>query len=81
MQAHSFPEPDLETSKGFALMTPEIAERVKETLTDLVAQDGGAVELLQYSNDSIEFNLLLSDVKCAECVMPSHFLEQIILDK
>ena len=44
-------------------MTPEIAERVKETLTDLVAQDGGAVELLQYSNDSIEFNLLLSDVK------------------
>lgn len=62
-------------------MTPEIAERVKETLTDLIAQDGGAVELVQYSNNSIEFNLLLNDVKCTECVMPSYFLEQITLEK
>ena len=62
-------------------MTPEIAERLKKTLTELVVQDGGAIELVQYSNDSIEFNLVLNDVKCAECVMPKDFLEQIIFEK
>ena len=62
-------------------MTPEIAEQLKKTLTELVVQDGGAIELVQYSNDSIEFNLVLNDVECAECVMPKDFLEQITLEK
>ena len=62
-------------------MTPEIAEQLKKTLTELVVQDGGAIELVQYSNDSIEFDLVLNDVECAECVMPKDFLEQIIFEK
>ena len=42
-------------------MTPEIAEQLKTSLTELVAQDGGAIEVVQFTNDSIEFDLLLGD--------------------
>ena len=62
-------------------MTPEIAEQLKTSLTELVAQDGGAIELVQFTNDSIEFDLLLVDEGCADCVRPKQFLERIIFEK
>ena len=62
-------------------MTPEIAEQLKTSLTELVAQDGGAIELVQFTNNSIEFDLLLDSAECAECVMPKQFLEQVFLDQ
>ena len=62
-------------------MTPEIAEQLKTSLTELVAQDGGAIELVQFTKNSIEFDLLLGDEGCADCVMPREFLERIIFEK
>ena len=62
-------------------MTPEIAEQLKTSLTELVAQDGGAIELVQFTGDSMEFNLILDSAECAECVMPKQFLEQLFLDQ
>ena len=62
-------------------MTPEIAEQLKTLLTELVAQDGGAIELVQFTNNSIEFDLLLGDEGCADCVRPKQFLERIIFEK
>ena len=60
-------------------MTPEIAEQLKNTLTTLVEQDGGSIELVQFTNDSMEFNLLLDSAECAECIMPKQFLEEVFL--
>ena len=60
-------------------MTPEIAEQLKNTLTTLVEQDGGSIELVQFTNDSMEFNLLLDSADCAECIMPKQFLEEVFL--
>ena len=65
--------------KGSEAMTPEIAEQLKNSLTTLVEQDGGSIELVQFTNDSIEFNLLLDSAECAECVMPKQFLEEVFL--
>ena len=62
-------------------MTPEIDEQLKTSLTELVAQDGGAIELVQFTCESMEFNLLLDSAECAECVMPKQFLEQLFLDQ
>ena len=58
-------------------MTPEIAEQLKNSLTTLVEQDGGTIELVQFTNDSMEFNLLLDSAECAECVMAKQFLEEV----
>tara|TARA_X000000368_G_scaffold214446_1_gene169410 strand:- start:5387 stop:5632 length:246 start_codon:yes stop_codon:yes gene_type:complete len=60
-------------------MTPEIAEQLKNSLTTLVEQDGGIIELVQFTNDSMEFNLLLDSAECAECVMAKQFLEEVFL--
>ena len=60
-------------------MTPEIAEQLKNSLTTLVEQDGGTIELVQFTNDSMEFNLLLDSAECAECVMAKQFLEEVFL--
>lgn len=65
--------------KGSEAMTPEIAEQLKNSLTTLVEQDGGSIELVQFTNDSMEFNLLLDSAECAECVMPKQFLEEVFL--
>ena len=62
-------------------MTPEIAEQLKNTLTTLVEQDGGSIELVQFTNNSIEFNLLLDSAECAECVMAKQFLEEVFLSQ
>lgn len=60
-------------------MTPEIAEQLKSSLTTLVEQDGGSIELVQFTNHSMEFNLLLDSAECAECVMAKQFLEEVFL--
>ena len=60
-------------------MTPEIAEQLKNSLTTLVEHDGGSIELAQFTNDSMEFNLLLDSAECAECIMPKQFLEEVFL--
>ena len=60
-------------------MAPEIAEQLKNSLTTLVEQDGGSIELVHFTNDSMEFNLLLDSAECAECVMPKQFLEEVFL--
>ena len=65
--------------KGSEAMTPEIAEQLKNSLTTLVEQDGGSIELVQFTNDSMEFNLLLDSAECAECVMAKQFLEEVFL--
>ena len=65
--------------KGSEAMTPEIAEQLRNSLTTLVEQDGGSIELVQFTNDSMEFNLLLDSAECAECVMPKQFLEEVFL--
>ena len=65
--------------KGSEAMTPEIAEQLKNSLTTLVEQDGGSIELVQFTNDSMELNLLLDSAECAECVMPKQFLEEVFL--
>ena len=65
--------------KGSEAMTPEIAEQLKNSLTTLVEQDGGSIELVQFTNDSMEFNLLLDSAECADCVMPKQFLEEVFL--
>ena len=65
--------------KGSEAMTPEIAEQLKNSLTTLVEQDGGSIELVQFTNDSMEFNLLLDSAECAECTMPKQFLEEVFL--
>ena len=65
--------------KGSEAMTPEIAEQLKNSLTTLVEQDGGTIELVQFTNDSMEFNLLLDSAECAECVMAKQFLEEVFL--
>ena len=62
-------------------MTPEIAEQLKNSLTTLVEQDGGTIEIVQFTNNSIEFDLLLGDEGCADCVMPKQLLERIIFEK
>ena len=60
-------------------MTPEMAEQLKNSLTTLVEQDGGSIELVRFTNDSVEFNLLLDSAECAECVMAKQFLEEVFL--
>lgn len=44
---------------------------------DLVALDGGDVELVSESTAGIELRLLLEDASCADCVMPRAILEDV----
>ena len=62
-------------------MTPEIAEQLKNSLTTLVEQDGGTIELVQFTDDSMEFNLHLDSAECAEFVMAKQLIEEVFLDK
>ncbi|MDW3218957.1 MAG: hypothetical protein R8F63_10125 [Acidimicrobiales bacterium] len=47
---------------------------------DLIEADGGKVELVRTSADSVHIRLILDTAECAECVMPKPFLETIALD-
>ena len=49
-------------------------------LRAMVALDGGDVELVSASPDTVALRLILEGAECRECVMPREFLEQIALD-
>lgn len=49
-------------------------------LRALVALDGGDVELVSATEDTVGLRLILEGAECRECVMPKEFLEQIALD-
>ena len=49
-------------------------------LRDLVALDGGDVELVSATDGTVALKLILEGAECRECVMPKEFLEQIALD-
>ncbi|WP_419917534.1 NifU family protein [Candidatus Poriferisocius sp.] len=47
---------------------------------DMVALDGGDVELVSVAGSTVTLRLILEGVECRECVMPREFLEPIALD-
>ena len=47
---------------------------------DLIEADGGRVELVGTTADSVQIRLVLDTAECAECVMPKPFLETVALD-
>ncbi len=49
-------------------------------LRALVALDGGEVELVSATGNTVALRLILEGAECRECVMPREFLEQIALD-
>ena len=56
-----------------------VAEALGE-VRDLVAADGGDIELVAAQDGAVALRLLLEGAECRECVMPREFLEQIALD-
>ena len=52
-----------------------------DEVRQLVATDGGDVELVAAGDTSIRLALILETSHCRECVMPAEFLEQVALDK
>ncbi|MEZ5166843.1 MAG: NifU family protein [Acidimicrobiales bacterium] len=58
----------------------DLAESALVAVRDLVAADGGDVELAGVDGGTVELRLLLADAACAECVMPRSFLETVALD-
>ncbi len=48
---------------------------------ELVALDGGDVELIDFDGSDARLRLVLETVECQECVMPAEFLEQVALSK
>lgn len=63
---------------------PEPAEGIDAAVgyvREMVAADGGDVELIDFDGSTIRLRLVLESVECRECVMPAEFLEQVVLDK
>ena len=57
--------------------TPAAVAAAVDEIRELVAADGGDVELLTATGAGIELALVLPDEACRECVMPKPFLEQV----
>jgi Fe-S cluster biogenesis protein NfuA len=47
---------------------------------ELVAADGGDIEVVGFAAGEASLRLILEGAECRECVMPRQFLEQIALD-
>ncbi len=56
--------------------SPAVSATVEE-IRDLVAADGGDVDLVAAGTEGIHLALVLPDEACRECVMPKVFLEQV----
>ncbi len=62
-------------------MNKETADQIMSMLRELVEIDGGNVQLKEFTYSSISLELVLDGADCRECVMPSEFLSQIMLDQ
>ena len=51
-----------------------------DEVRDLVAADGGGLEVVGLDGKVLTLRLVLEDAHCIECVMPRMFLEQIAVD-
>ena len=61
-------------------MDQALLEEAVGELRGLVALDGGDVELVSATGNTVALRLILEGAECRECVMPKEFLEQIALD-
>ncbi len=61
-------------------MGQSLLEEAVGELRALVALDGGDVELVSATGDTVALRLVLEGAECRECVMPKEFLEQIALE-
>ena len=56
--------------------SPAVSAAVEE-IRELVAADGGDVDLVAATTEGIHLALVMPDDACRECVMPKVFLEQV----
>jgi Fe-S cluster biogenesis protein NfuA len=56
--------------------SPAVSAAVAE-IRELVAADGGDVDLVAVTTGGIHLALVLPDEACRECVMPKVFLERV----
>ncbi len=62
------------------MIDPSTAETALAPVRELIEADGGSVELVATTADSISIRLVLDPAECAECVMPKPFLQTVALD-
>ena len=58
----------------------DAADAALAPVRDLIEADGGRVELVGTTADTVQIRLVLDTAECAECVMPKPFLETVALD-
>ncbi len=51
-----------------------------DEIRDVVAADGGKLEMVGLAGKELTLRLVLEDAHCIECVMPRGFLELIAVD-
>ena len=57
-----------------------LAEAVMAVVDDLIAADGGRVEVVGAADGVVTLRLVLDGAACRECVMPRAFLETVAFD-
>lgn len=60
---------------------PEGIDAAVGVVRDLVAADGGDIELIEFDGSIVRLRLVLDTVECRECVMPADFLQTVAFDK
>lgn len=71
--------PASETSSSDANAAGGVDAAVAE-VRQLIAADGGDIELVEHEGSMIRLRLILETAECRECVMPAEFLQQVALD-
>ena len=61
-------------------MTDANLDEAVTSVRELVAADGGGLDLVSYTDGHATLALRLDTAECRECVMPSQFLAQVALD-